>query len=132
LGVGTGCSATQRPSLTICERPRTLHGASVSCRQPVARRQQDVLALAGFVSESPVQIHDDRPPRIIMQSRTAAGTLASAALRVVPSGMLKTIPGLPTVLAAAPGQPHQPSWMYHVREAQGKHPGPRRHGRADA
>jgi len=47
-----------------------------------------------------------------MQSRTAAGTLASAALRVVPSGMLKTIPGLPTVLAAAPGQPHQPSWMY--------------------
>jgi hypothetical protein len=59
-------------------------------------------------------------------------TRCHAALRVVPSGMLKTIPGLPTVLAAAPGQPHQPSWMYHVREAQGKHPGPRRHGRADA
>ena len=36
-------------------------------------------------------------------------------------GDAQTIPGLPTVLAAAPGQPHQPSWMFHVREAQGKH-----------
>jgi hypothetical protein len=46
-----------------------------------------------------------------------------------PSGDALDDPGPPAVLAAVPGQPHQPSWMYHLREAQGKHPGPRSHGR---